>query len=161
MNDARADQPATGADEAARGRIVVGIDGSVTARAALRWAAEEASLRNLGVYVAICWQLPVMLGIYSQPLLEATDLEGKARELAESEVDEVFGVDRRGLDVSLGVLEGAPALRLLELGELAEMIVVGTRGHGGFAGLLLGSVSQHVAEHARCPVVIIPHRQAN
>ncbi len=58
--------------------------------------------------------------------------------------------------VTIEVLDGAPSLRLLDFDRSAAMLVVGSRGRGGFAGLLLGSVSQHLAEHARCPVVIVP-----
>ena len=82
--------------------------------------------------------------------------EADARNAAETELEKELGADRAGLDVEVEVIEGPASLRLLEFDRVAAMIVVGSRGRGGFAGLLLGSVSQHLAEHARCPVVIVP-----
>jgi nucleotide-binding universal stress UspA family protein len=135
-------------------RIVVGIDGSGPSQLALRWAADEARRRGVGLHVVSCWDYPVLpWGIY-QPPLSAEGLAQDARELAEKEIANVLG-SAPDLDVSLEVVEGPPSLRLLAFGRAAEMIVVGSRGRGGFAGLLLGSVGQHLAEHAACPVVIV------
>jgi len=140
------------------GWIVVGIDGSEPSRAALRWAATEAHRRNVGLQVVTCWSYPPMpFGVYELPI-SGGSLAAEARQAAEAEVDEVLGADRSSLDVQIAVVEGAPSLRLLDYDEAADLLVVGSRGRGGFAGLLLGSVSQHLAEHARCPVVIIRTR---
>jgi len=79
----------------------------------------------------------------------------KIRFCWDTELVEVLGEDRGSLDVEVCVVEGTASLRLLDWDNAADMIVVGSRGRGGFSGLLLGSVSQHLAEHARCPVVII------
>jgi nucleotide-binding universal stress UspA family protein len=140
------------------GWIVVGTDGSDPSRAALRWAATEARRRGTGLRVVTCWSYPMLPWGPYQPPLSHQDFEVEAREVAEREVEEVLGPDRRSLDVEIAVLEGPASLRLLDFDEAAELIVVGSRGRGGFAGLLLGSVSQHLAEHARCPVVIIRPR---
>jgi len=141
------------------GWIVVGVDGSEPSQAALRWAATEAHRRGVGVEVVTCWSYPMLPWGPFQPPLSSEDFEAQAGDVAETAVDKVLGPDRGGLDVQITVREGAASLRLLDLDTTADMIVVGSRGRGGFAGLLLGSVSQHLAEHARCPVVIIRPRE--
>lgn len=141
------------AHEPAR-RIFAGVDGSSGSIAALRWAWKEAQLRGIGLDVVACWQYPVGPAI-APPPVSAHDLEQVVRQEAEAAIQAVVGSERTAADVVLTVLEGSPSLRLLDLGATAEMIVVGSRGRGGFAGLLLGSVSQHLAQHAPCPVVIV------
>jgi nucleotide-binding universal stress UspA family protein len=138
-----------------QGWIVVGVDGSEASLAALRWAATEAHRRGVGLQVVTCWSYPMLPWGPYQPPLSSQDFEAEAREVAEAAAEKALGPDRSGLDVQILVREGAASLRLLEFEGAADMIVVGSRGRGGFAGLLLGSVSQHLAEHARCPVVII------
>jgi nucleotide-binding universal stress UspA family protein len=141
-----------------QGWIVVGVDGSEHSEVALRWASTEAHRRGLGLQVVTCWSYPMLPWGPYQPPLSGQDFEAEARRIAETEVETVLGADRGSLDVQISVLEGAASLRLLDYDKAADMIVVGSRGRGGFAGLLLGSVSQHLAEHARCPVVIVrPH----
>lgn len=140
------------------GWIVVGIDSSEESEAALRWAATEARRRGVGLQVVTCWSYPPMpFGVYTPPI-PGESWAAEARKEAEEEVDKVLGPDRESLDLVIAVLEGAASLRLLDYDQAADLIVVGSRGRGGFAGLLLGSVSQHLAEHARCPVVIIRPR---
>jgi nucleotide-binding universal stress UspA family protein len=131
--------------ENAGGKIIVGVDGSEPSANALRWAADEAQRRDVGLHDVTCWNYPML-----PEFLQA------AREVAETEVDKVLGVDRDSFDVTVEVLEGSPSLRLLDFDRIGEMLVVGTRGRGGFAGLLLGSVSQHLTEHAHCPVIVVP-----
>ncbi|MEX2255644.1 MAG: universal stress protein [Acidimicrobiia bacterium] len=139
----------------AEDRIVVGVDGSTSSQAALRWAADEARRRGVGLHVVTCWDFPVLpVGPY-QPPISAEELHREAREVAEKEIANVLGASGRDLDVSIAITEGPPSLTLLVFARTAAMVVVGSRGRGGFAGLLLGSVSQHLAEHARCPVVIV------
>jgi nucleotide-binding universal stress UspA family protein len=139
-------------------RIVVGVDGSEPSAAALRWALEEANRRGLGLHVVTCWSFPMLPWGPYQPPLSGEEFEAEARRVAEVEIEKAVGPDRGQIDLALAVLEGPASLRLLDYDQDAEMIVVGSRGRGGFAGLLLGSVSQHLAEHARCPVVIIRPR---
>jgi nucleotide-binding universal stress UspA family protein len=138
--------------------IVVGVDGSEPSRAAVRWAAAEGHGRGVGLLVVTCWSYPMLPWGPYQPPLSGQSFEDEAHQVAESEVQEVLGPDRASLDIEIAVLEGAASLRLLDYDQAADMIVVGSRGRGGFAGLLLGSVSQHLAEHARCPVVIVRPR---
>jgi nucleotide-binding universal stress UspA family protein len=144
----------------AANRIVVGVDGSEPSEVALRWAADEARLRGIGLHVVSCWDFPALPWGPYQPPLSAEGLAADTREMAEKEIVNVLGSSFEDVDVSVEVILGAASLRLLDFGRIAEMIVVGSRGRGGFTGLLLGSVSQHLAEHARCPVVIVHSEEA-
>jgi nucleotide-binding universal stress UspA family protein len=137
-------------------RIVVGVDGSDPSVRALRWAMGEARLRRVELLVLSCWTLPVTGGIpvtgesWDDRMFSDTARAALRACAAEAELDAADG-----LRWSEEVRCGSPAERLTEESEHAEMIVVGSRGRGGFAGLLLGSVSQQVAAHSRCPVVIV------
>jgi nucleotide-binding universal stress UspA family protein len=140
-------------------KIVVGVDGSDASKEALRWAVDEAKLRRATVVAVHAWQVPVPpieVGVPSVPTLETVDLlpelERAAHRLVESVVAEVAG--DAGVEVEAVAAEGLPATVLIEAARDAELLVVGSRGRGGFLGLLLGSVSHQVAQHAPCPVVI-------
>jgi nucleotide-binding universal stress UspA family protein len=138
------------------GRIVVGVDGSAIADAALRWAVDEARLRGarLDVVHAV-WTYPAMATLPAG-MAPPHDFEAQMVAGAEEELREVLarvGVD--GVEVDARVVRGAAAPVLVEAAEGADLLVVGSRGRGGFAGLLLGSVSQRVAQLAPCPVVIV------
>ena len=142
-------------------RIVVGIDGSQGARRALEWAVAEAKLRDAHLVVVHAWLEPAAVAVGS--VITAGGVEPEIfEEAAERTVAEVLGaVDTTGLPQGIEslVVAGAPARAVLDASKDADLVVVGSRGHGGFTGLLLGSVSQQVAHHATCPVVIIPsHR---
>jgi nucleotide-binding universal stress UspA family protein len=137
-------------------KIVVGIDGSPAATAALEWAIGEARLRGARLLVVQAWGVPVLAYATpygAGPTVELVDSERKAAAAALDAV--VERVDTEGVDVRRAVVEGSAAQSLLEAAEDADLLVVGSRGHGGFAGLLLGSVSQQCAQHALCPVVIV------
>jgi nucleotide-binding universal stress UspA family protein len=136
--------------------VVVGTDGSAGARKALAWAVEEARLRGAPLTLLAVVAVPVTLARASAPLVgepEPADLraaEGEARaELAEA--------DTGGMDARVRVVAGVPAEELVNAGREADLLVVGSRGVGGFSRLLLGSVSTQVVQHARCPVAVIPH----
>lgn len=132
-------------------RIVVGIDGSDSSKVALRWAARLAESYGASVEAVATWHLPVSYGVGPVPAWNPG--EDMAKCLTQA-VDDVFGPDRpAGLE--LQVIEGNAAGILVDRSEGAFMVVVGSRGHGGFAGLLLGSVSAAVAEHASCPVLVV------
>ena len=142
-------------------RIVVGIDGSQGARRALEWAVAEAKLRDAHLVVIHAWLEPAAVAVGS--VITAGGVEPEIfEEAAERTVTEVLAaVDTTGLPqgIETHVVAGAPARAVLDASHGADLVVVGSRGHGGFTGLLLGSVSQQVAHHATCPVVIIPsHR---
>jgi nucleotide-binding universal stress UspA family protein len=133
-------------------RIVVGIDGSESANDALRWAAKLAPVFGAGIDAVATWELPTgsLLRALPPSYSPAPDME---RLLTES-VHEVFGA-RLPAHLRMKVLEGPAAQTLITVAADALMLVVGSRGLGGFAGLLLGSVSAQVAEHASCPVLIV------
>ena len=135
--------------------ILVGVDGSKHGEAALEFAAEEASLRGARLLVVCAWQIPMAFGpnaVYPSELLQG--LPGEA------EITVQWAVARaQELQPQVAcegeAIEGHPAAVLLKEAEQADMIVVGSRGHGGFTGLMLGSVSQQVVHHALCPVVVV------
>lgn len=144
------------------GVIVVGVDSSDGAKAALRFALAEAKLRRAKVLAVHVWQF----GFYGAGIGEAdaafgidlSDVRGSAEAALAATVDEVVP-NGRDVEVVRRVVEGTPGAVLVEESRDAELLVVGSRGLGGFAGLLLGSVSQQCAQHAVCPVVIIRHEQ--
>lgn len=138
------------------------VDHSEGAKAALRFALEEAKLRDARLRVVHAWQFgtigaPGIEGSYPVLGLDLSDLHRAAEEALEATVAEVVS-DAAGVEIERRVVEGAPGGVLVEESRGADLLVVGSRGHGGFAGLLLGSVSQQVAHHAACPVVIV-HRK--
>jgi nucleotide-binding universal stress UspA family protein len=136
----------------AGGRIVVGVDGSPSSEEALAWAARYAALTGLPVDAVITWQLPVAYG--AGPVDGSIDFRAEAAEVLDKSVQNVVAGDDAAR-VRRIVLRGHPAEALLHAARGAELLVVGSRGHGGFAGMLLGSVSQHVVAHATCPVVVL------
>ena len=140
-------------------RIVVGIDGSSTSRAALRWAVEEARARAAKVEAVHVWHSHYHYAAVS-PLSSAMSVvtPEALRRMAQRVLDDVVdSVDANGVAVERLLVEGAGAAReLLDCAKDADLLVVGTHGRGGFAGMLLGSVSQHVTHHAPCPVVLVP-----
>ncbi len=129
-----------------RYRIVVGFDGSEGSRRALVWAAEEARVRGAAVEVVRAWH-PGEFGTDQE-------MEIIAQKTLETEASGVIGVPS-GFEVTMSSVRGAAARVLVEHARDADMLVVGSRGHGGFTGLLLGSVSQQVTTHASAPVVVI------
>lgn len=135
--------------------IVVGVDGSASSREALRWAAGQAELTGGSLRVVMAWFWPVVSG-YAPPPPEM-DLARDAEVVVDGLVADVLG-DSPGAPVEKRVVEGAPAAVLVEASSEAALLVVGSRGHGAFAGMLLGSVSAHCVSHARCPVVVVRDR---
>lgn len=144
--------PGTGED-----RIVVGVDGSRQSQRALRWAAHFAAIFGARLDVVSCWEYPPSYG-WAAIAPEWSPSQDMAKVL-EDTVQAVFG-SQPPQGMQLQVLEGGAAKVLLNACEGAVMLVVGSRGHGGFAGLLLGSVSASVAEHSSCPVFIVHGEQA-
>jgi nucleotide-binding universal stress UspA family protein len=147
-------ESAAGTADPASGRIVVGLDGSPSSEEALRWALHQAALTGWPVEAVIAWELPPYFGY--APGSEI-DFRGEAAEVLEASVRAVVGAEG-DVPVSRLVLRGHPARVLLDASDGARLLVVGSRGRGGFAGMLLGSVSQHVIAQATCPVVVLHDR---
>jgi nucleotide-binding universal stress UspA family protein len=138
--------------------IVVGVDGSESAREALRWALAEARLRNVPVRVVSAWHVAPLA--YGAPGFAIADRElfDSFRVAAEQAMDETLDAladAAKGVQVEKSVIEGNAPHALVEAAHDAELLVVGSRGHGEVTGLLLGSVSFQVAHLAPCPVVIV------
>src|SRR5688572_22090413 len=137
-------------------RIVVGIDGSDASRRALNWALDEARRRQCSVDAVHAWEPPYLVAYpYAGGQYDPVTYEQAAKDTLDRVVD---AVDASGLAVPVSrILRlGHPAETILDEAKGADLVVVGSRGLGGFRGLLLGSVSQQVAHHAPCPVVIVP-----
>jgi nucleotide-binding universal stress UspA family protein len=124
--------------------VVVGVDGSESSKQALRWAHFMAESTGCSLEAVIAWQ-PTMYWAHG-----AED----ARKIIEATLDDVFG-DQRPASLQVLVQDGGAAKVLLDAVKDARMLVVGSRGHGGFTGLLLGSVSITCTEHASCPVLVV------
>jgi len=135
--------------------IVVGVDGSEGGQVALRWALRQARLAGAELHAVTAWEVSAAYGYV--PMSADVDLEGDARKQQDTALAQV-AEDAAGVDVVAKVVRGHAADALLDASRGADLLVVGSRGHGTFAGTLLGSVSQHCAHHARCPLVVVPRR---
>jgi nucleotide-binding universal stress UspA family protein len=134
-------------------RIVVGVDGSEPSKAALRWAARLAPAINGYIEAVIAWEFPATYGwtvVVDKGWLPDVD----AGRVLEDTLAEVFGSERPA-SLTTSVRAGGASYELLGASADAALLVVGSRGHGGFDGLLLGSVSSACAEHAKCPVLVV------
>lgn len=130
-------------------RIVVGIDGSECSRRALDWGAVQAEMTGAEVEVVSAWHWPIIFAAPMPPYNPADDTTKM--------VEEILSKVRDGhpdVKIKSMVIEGHPAPVLIEAAKGADLLVVGSRGHGEFAGMLLGSVGEHCVSHAPCPVVV-------
>ena len=136
--------------------FLVGVDGSPSSRAALSWAAEEAAEHRADLIVLNVWVQTLLppMGSGTVPHDPLPDASQRASEDLVKVIKEELGEDPP-VFVQPRVKSGNAAEVLIEESADADLLVVGTRGHGGFAGLVLGSVSQHVAAYAKCPVVVV------
>jgi nucleotide-binding universal stress UspA family protein len=146
------------------GVIVVGVDNSDGAKAALQFALEEAKLRGARLRAVHAWQFASLgapgIDASSQPMfgVELADLQRSVEASFEATLRDAIP-ETGDVDVEHRIVEGTASAALVEESRGADLLVVGSRGLGGFRGLLLGSVGQQVAHHAGCPVVIVPHRR--
>jgi nucleotide-binding universal stress UspA family protein len=141
-------------------RIVVGVDGSENAKTALRWAIGQARLTGAALEAVTAWQDPAMSGFsygWSPMLFDGDSIATLTEKTLDETVAEVTGHDDgRPVPITTRVVQGHPVQVLLNAAAGARLLVLGSRGHGTFAGILLGSVSQHCVQHAPCPVVVVP-----
>ncbi|PRW64001.1 universal stress protein [Actinopolyspora mortivallis] len=134
-------------------RVVVGVDGSPDSEEALTWALRYALTNDAEVTALVAWAPPD----YHDPQAPKVDRGGEenaTRQLTRAVTDALsrFGSD---LEVDRRVARGSATRSLLEASADADLLVLGSRGHGGFPGALLGSVAQHCVHHAACPVVVV------
>ena len=134
--------------------IVVGVDGSECSVKALRWALDEARLRDAKVRAVIAWLYPHVSTYHEAAHAMKASFVEEAAATLERAVAEARG-EAADVEIEKEVVESLAAPALVEAASDASLLVVGSRGLGGFAGLLLGSVSQQCAHHARCPLVIV------
>jgi nucleotide-binding universal stress UspA family protein len=131
--------------------VVVGVDGSQSSKDALRWAANYAGLSGAEVRAVISYKTELLVA--GSPNV---GIAAQARETVDQAVSEVLGA-KPSVPVIVDVIGGHPAQALVEASRSADLLVVGSRGHGAFAGMFLGSVSTHCVHHAKCPVLVIHH----
>lgn len=145
------------------GTIVVGVDGSDPSVAALRWAAEEAVLREAKLLAVHAWSYvppapiaePGMIPLPASDLVGQLDAErGAAQAELEATIDDAFP-SGRPVEIEERLVEESAGEALVAAGADAELLVVGSSGRGALASALLGSVSRHVVSHAHCPVVVV------
>ncbi|WP_328320949.1 universal stress protein [Kribbella sp. NBC_00382] len=142
-------------------KIVVGIDGSEPAQRGLEWAVAEASVRGARLVVVHAWQpSAAVMSPVGATLADPASLADSARSTL---ADSVASVDQTGLAIAPEqvLVQGPAAPALIDAARGSSLLVVGSRGRGGFTGLLLGSVSQQIAQHATVPVVIVPPLMTN
>jgi nucleotide-binding universal stress UspA family protein len=135
------------------GRIVVGVDGSPSSLAALDWAARQGEFTGSSLELVMAWEWPTS---YGAPFVFTTEWNPAAD--AAKVLDGAVATLRAahpGLAIDSTVVEGHPAVALVGASEVAQLLVVGCRGHGEFAGMLLGSVSEHCVTNAHCPVLVM------
>jgi len=140
--------------------IVVGVDGSDPSLTALEWAIVEAKLRGADLTIITTWSYPIMAGTPGDIVPEDSFKQVCER----IQADALKAASDSGLTATGRIVRGSAVTVLLDAAQTADLLVVGSRGHGGFTGLLVGSVSNQLVHHAACPVLVIrskrtPQRQ--
>lgn len=142
-----------GAAAGAGGRIVAAVDGSEASKRALRWGITEAELRGVTLAVVNAWHQPFVGTTYPTAMFDPAVFQ----EAADAVLDEALtACDPGDVTIERVTAEGTPASVVLDAAADADLVVMGSRGLGGFKGMLLGSVTNHVTRHASCPVVVVP-----
>jgi nucleotide-binding universal stress UspA family protein len=142
------------AKTATKRQIVVGVDGSQSSLAALRWAVRQAGLTGAPLEIVSAWEWPVSYLGWEAPDPPDYDPADEAQRQLDKAVSAVL-TPGDAIEVRRSVIEGHPAPVLEALSRTADLVVVGSHGHREFAGMLLGSVSEHLITHCHCPVVVI------
>ncbi|NEB76363.1 universal stress protein [Streptomyces sp. SID14478] len=139
--------------------VVVGVDGSACSQEALRWGLAQAHVTGSALEAVAAWQYPEVFG-YSYGWTPSLPDGGEFAKTAEQSLRETVDTVRNHLghsvEVTIRVTEGHPVQVLMDAARNAQLLVLGSRGHGTFTGMMLGSVSQHCVQHAPCPVVVVP-----
>jgi len=134
--------------------VVVGVDGSDSSLDALRYAAKIASALGAPLRAITTWDYPPLVDLYTNAEWSPDE---NAESTLETSIKMVFATDPP-VEMTAVIIAGPPAAALIEESRKAEMLVLGSRGRGGFASLVLGSVSSTCVAHAHCPVLIVRHR---
>ena len=138
--------------------IIVGVDGSGHSQRALAWAMREAAIRHVPVTVVTVHE--AIRGYYSSMVTypDDPDRNEELRTMVQAETDKVLAElnGPRPDSVTVKAVHGYPVEELVDAGKDADMIVLGSRGAGGFTRLMMGSVSSQVVQHAHCPILIVP-----
>ncbi|HUB71801.1 MAG TPA: universal stress protein [Acidimicrobiales bacterium] len=136
-------------------KVVVGVDGSEASLAALDWAMRQAELTGSGVEAVTAWRWPSSFG-GPLPLIPDYNPEAEATKTVVAAIAKVRPA-HPAIEVRVHVAQGGPAQVLVDASKGAELLVVGNRGFGELAGMLLGSVSEYCVTHAHCPVLVLRH----
>lgn len=131
--------------------VVVGVDGSPMSRQAMDWALDEARLRGGRVRAITAWHYPAL----GDAAGAEPDYDEYRKDAEQVQTEEASRLGAAGVPVAFEVVHGHAAQALAEASHEADLLVVGSRGRGGFAGLLLGSVSSQLTHHAACPVLVV------
>lgn len=137
----------------ATGPVVVAVDGSACAEAALQWAADQAAATGAPLEILTVWDWPRSYG-WAVPVPSDFDPSADAARLVDASEASVHASHPQVACAGV-VVQGAAPVALVDASRRARLLVVGSRGHGEFAGMLIGSVSQHCVAHAHCPVVVV------
>ncbi|HEY2313239.1 MAG TPA: universal stress protein [Streptosporangiaceae bacterium] len=139
-----------------RQRVVVGVDGSAESVEAMRWAAAYATATRATIDAVLSWHYPAAVGVAARVAAKPVDDDVRTSMLAvmEKALTEVFGTTAPD-NVHTKITYGHPAVVLVDESQNADLLVVGNRGQGAFAGMLTGSVSTHRVSNAHCPVVVV------
>jgi nucleotide-binding universal stress UspA family protein len=142
--------------------VVVGVDGSKGSVEALRHAIDEARLHDAQVKVVNAWHIPAIIyeAGWTPVPIDRGAYAKSAQDILDKSLEEAGAVES-GVEVTTVVRQGQAADAICEEAKGADLLVVGSRGYGGFRGLLLGSVSQQCAHFAPCPVLIVPNRTSD
>ena len=136
-------------------KVVVGVDGSDSSKAALAWGIRQARLTGSSLQAVMTWEYPMTYG-WAVPLPEGMDMAAEGAAELDRVIRETVEQDPGpAIEITKSVIQGHPAPVLIHEAQDAALLVVGSRGHGEFAGMLLGSVSEHLSAHAPCPVLIV------
>lgn len=137
--------------------VVVGVDGSLASKAALAWAARYAHAIGARLRAVLAWHYPSAAGsppVGVAPASVTSQVEQSRYETLDTAIAATFG-DEPTREIERAIVYGHPAEVLIEESKAADLLVVGHTGHGGFKGMLLGSISTHTVNHASCPVTVV------